>query len=525
MKIFLKFIVGILIFGFLLLLSTKVFIEPWVAKKIQSLLAKSDSNNITKIGKVHISWIPSGLELKNITIRPKSEQIANPNLKGEIESLKISGINLINILFKKDIEINELTISKSNFYGKIPFSGKNKKPIISPLNIRIGKVFFDQIDLEISNTLSAQAISVKDGFLKLYEIQIKKPDTLSLAIFSQFDFQAVEFSTVSADSMYSYQADNIQYSATSNTLMLDSFSIQPNYKGYDFTSRSEYETDCIEVDFSSIFMHDFSAADYLKSRSIVSSYIEIRKMNIDVFRDKRRIFKHTIKPTFQELIYDYPGFLNIDSIGILAGNITYTEHIEEASEPGMIRFNNLGAKLYNISNDTLYKRDTAFFELYVKARLMGKGNLAISLKSRIFDRNNTFSITGNLSEMEAGEINPMLEKNAFVIVTSGTIESMNFSFSANDQKATGKTTVLYHDLYLAVKNKQTDKTTAFKERLISKIANIKVMDSNPIPGNEVRVGIIDYERDPERFLFNYCFKSLMTGIKSSLVKNPEKKQR
>jgi hypothetical protein len=49
------------------------------------------------------------------------------------------------------------------------------------------------------------------------------------------------------------------------------------------------------------------------------------------------------------------------------------------------------------------------------------------------------------------------------------------------------------------------------------------MDSNPIPGKNVREGIIDYDRDPERFLFGYCFKSILSGIQSTLVKSPDQK--
>jgi hypothetical protein len=99
---------------------------------------------------------------------------------------------------------------------------------------------------------------------------------------------------------------------------------------------------------------------------------------------------------------------------------------------------------------------------------------------------------------------------------------MNFSFTANNAKATGKMTILYHELDIAIKNKQTDDTTAFRERFISFITNRKVLDSNPIPDEDIREGIIDYERDPEKFLFSYCFKSILSGIKSSLVKSPKK---
>jgi hypothetical protein len=121
-------------------------------------------------------------------------------------------------------------------------------------------------------------------------------------------------------------------------------------------------------------------------------------------------------------------------------------------------------------------------------------------------------------------LNPLLENNAFIYSTSGKIDAMNFDFMANNAKATGKMTMLYHGLNIAVKNKRTDDTTAFKERLISFIANKQVLDSNPIPGNEVREGIIDYERDPERSFFNYCYKSILSGIKSSLAKSPKKRK-
>ena len=59
---------------------------------------------------------------------------------------------------------------------------------------------------------------------------------------------------------------------------------------------------------------------------------------------------------------------------------------------------------------------------------------------------------------------------------------MSFSFTANNDKATGKMIMLYHGLDIAVKNKQTDDTTAFRERFVSYIANRRIPDSNPVMG-------------------------------------------
>jgi hypothetical protein len=247
-------------------------------------------------------------------------------------------------------------------------------------------------------------------------------------------------------------------------------------------------------------------------------------MDMKVFRDKRKEFRHVHMPAFQDMIYNYPGTIRIDSIGLKKGDVSYTIHADKANEPGSISFNEINAKIYKITNDTIYKTKSAFLELKGDALLMGKGKMTILLKGRVFDSNNTFSLNGSLSDLEANELNPILEKYAFIYAVSGKIDAMNFSFTANNANATGKMTMLYHGLDIAVKNKRTDDTTAFRERSISLIANIKVLDSNPVPGKDVREGIIDYKRDPERFLFSYCFKSILSGIKSSLVKSPKKRK-
>jgi hypothetical protein len=71
-------------------------------------------------------------------------------------------------------------------------------------------------------------------------------------------------------------------------------------------------------------------------------------------------------------------------------------------------------------------------------------------------------------------------------------------------------------------NKQTGETDAIIAQVKSMIANVIVMESNPKQGKEVRPGIIEYERDPEKFLFSYVVKSVMTGMKSIVTRESKK---
>jgi hypothetical protein len=523
-KIFLKILIMIVTLVLLIKFITTIFVEPWLGKKIQAELNEEMRGYIIEIDNVNILIIKSGIKLEGITIYSRQKHGDAHDLNAEIESIEFIGINLAKAVFKHDTYIRTMTISNSSAKGNIPFSGQAILPIVSPLNIRIGKILFDKISLTMGNTSNAKSFSLKEGVLKVYHFYFEKQDTISSNIVKQFDFTAEELISVSSDSMYSFLANGIIYSAASNVLTVNSFYIHPNYADYDFTSRYEFQTVRIEAGFSDIFIHDFSAPDYFYSGNLLSSWIEIGKMDLKVFRDKRKEFRHINKPAFQDMIYNYPGTIQIDSIGLINGDFTYTAHAEKANDPGNITFNEINARIYKITNDKIYKTKNASLELKGNALLMGKGKMTIFLKGKIFDSDNTFFLNGTLSDMEANELNPILEKNAFVYATSGKIDKMNFSFTANNTKAIGKMTMLYHGLDIAVKNNRTDDTTAFRERIISIIANRRVLDSNPIADEEVREGIIDNDRDPERFFFNYCFKSILSGIKSSIAKNPQKRK-
>lgn len=522
-RIVIRFLLSIIVFVVLIKIFAKLFIEPWIENEIQTILSEKWTDYTAEIGNVDISIIASGIRLEMISISSKQGSKRQGDLRCEIESIKLNGINLVSALFRKSIDINKLTITNSHIKGTLPFPDKTKPIMVVPSNIRIGMLLFDKTELTLKNTLNSQAYSVKKGFLKVYGIDFKKQDTSFLENIRNIDFETEEYLSVSSDSMYTINARGINYSGNSNTCVISSLDIQPNYTNYDFASTYSFEKDRFAGTFSNIHSWDFLPLEFLKSGNLICSSIEIAQMDLEVFRDKRKEFRHTIKPAFQEVIYNYAGHIDIDSISIKTGRITYTEHAEGADKPGYISFNEISAKIYKITNDTIYKTENASFELKGEALLMGKGRMSVALKAKIYDNQNTFSLKGTLSNMEVQDLNPMFEKNAFVFVTSGKIDAMSYTFSASDTKATGTLLMEYHGLDLAVKNKNTNDTTAIKERLSSIVVNYKLLNSNPLPGEKVRKGIIEYDRDPERFLFNYCFKSIFSGIKSTILKNPPAK--
>jgi hypothetical protein len=223
------------------------------------------------------------------------------------------------------------------------------------------------------------------------------------------------------------------------------------------------------------------------------------------------------------LIYQYSGKLNVDSLIIKDGTISYTERSPGSLADGTIFFSNIRARIFNISNDPIYKTKDDSLKLFIKSLLMGKGSLTVVIKSKIFEKNNTLYVHGSLHGMDIRDLNPFLEKTEFIHINSGKLNKLNFSFVANNYKSTGQLIVRYNELSIIYMKMKKGLAAALTGMIFNIICNAKILNDNPMPGKELRVGIIDYKRDPERFVINYLLKSVMSGIKSSLQKSAKKK--
>jgi hypothetical protein len=520
-KIVLKALTGIILLALLIKLITSLYLETLVKDKIQSALNKTSIKYTIEINKVHILILQAGIEIESIAIHTDPSIDTYGDLNGKISFVKISGIHVIQALFHHDYHFKRLVISEPVIIGRIPFPRHVTAAVLSPFNLRIDIASFEKIGLDLLNKSDSKAYRLKNGIMKMYNFHVTQKDTLSQRIISQFHFQSEEIQAVTSDSIYTITGKDVIYSALSNTLEIKDFSIKPNFSDSKFMARFKYETDRIEASFRDIYIHDFPAVDYVKFGNIIGSYLKIGEMDVRVYRDKRKKFRHTIKPTFQEFIYNYHAPLKIDSIRILNGNVVYTVMMDNAKARGKITFSNIRASIKKITNDSAYIVKENFLTLKAEGMFMDKSKIKVMLKARLFDKQNTFTLSGNLSDLELKALNPMLENSAFVVVTAGKIDTMNFNFVADNAKANGKMKLLYHGLAVTVVNKETGDSTGIKQKLITFIANRKLIDANPLPGKEIREGLIDHERDPEKFLFSYCFRSMFSGIRTTLLKNPK----
>lgn len=152
---------------------------------------------------------------------------------------------------------------------------------------------------------------------------------------------------------------------------------------------------------------------------------------------------------------------------------------------------------------------------------MGQGKLAIAC---IFSRTDKpASMKGSLSNFPMALLNDILQPQAKVKIESGTISKLTFNFKFNDIRSDGTVDLSYKDLKVISlrkarkkEKKRKDTEDVVKNEVLSFVLNIFIKeDAGKAVTGEKKTGTILFYRDRKKAIFNYWWKSLFSGLKSS----------
>jgi hypothetical protein len=228
-------------------------------------------------------------------------------------------------------------------------------------------------------------------------------------------------------------------------------------------------------------------------------------------------------PMFHELVRNAPLTFQFDSVVIKNGNARYQEFAPDGDQPGEVYFNDINSILYWVSNDPDYYTFSPPTYLLAVGKLMNQGEIVMSGSFNFLDTNNTFDIQGSMGVMDMTAINPMLENVAFVSIKSGIARSIKFSFEADDDYAQGDFGFRYSKFKIFVINRKTGEAEGLDEGIVSWLANTFLINTNNPHLGFFKDGEIYFRRDKSKSIVNYVWKSIFSGIKTSIGAQTQKK--
>lgn len=545
----------VIILSVVLSISVYIYyqIEPLVASRIKETI-KTSTDGLYKISFSNITINPfnGNVILRDIvfkadpaTYKQFKQKGINPNHIYDIrvKSLKVYRVHPLRVYLNRDLVINLIQLENPSirvYYEKtmrIDSANVNSRTTWQRLSkylnsIKIGKVFFKEIDFKyIDNRLKrAEINSVKNLSITIDDILIDSLNHNDKTRFYHTKDILVEvfdnqFS--SDDNMYTIKFDKLEMSTLNKYALVKGLRIIPNYPELEFSLKWKVKKGRYQVDMNEVRLDGINYKTLTDKRQLHASSLNISNANLEVFMNGQLPKpKGDLGDNFPQLMLERLRLIStIDTLKIKNSSLIYSEYNPTTAKKGKIVFSALRGELLNITNDSLSLIKNKQAQGKFTAYAYGKGEMDFNINFNLTSPHQEYNYSGKLYKMQAKYFNQITRPLALLDINSGLVQSATFDVKADYRKASGSLTLIYNDLNIGIlklnENKRLKKNT-----LLSLVANnLLLKEDNPLKGEPLRAGKIEYTRPDSVSFYSMIWKSLFTGIKESIGMTPEREKK
>jgi hypothetical protein len=488
-----------------------------------------------------INLLKSRLAVRGLHIQPTAEALEKMKrgrhkhkrlLDLYIPTVKIKGVDIFKLLLKKELAIERLSIRDGKFkvlggeataVPKLDHPGQTGTPGKPALtSLRVDTLTLDNCSFQVvrpAGGTPGRPLSDFSFYLKDLNFRfLRVPPGKGAA--APFDWRHMvltvrDLNWLLPDRMYRLKCEQLTLDGGQSQLHLKKVEWQPLYRKYRFSRKRGYQTDRVHFLIRELTLTGLRLPRSSGKHRFCCTVLDIDSPELTIFRDRRlpRRSNPVPKKLPQQLLGDLDVSVNIKTVNIFNGFVSYEEHPRDSAAPGQIFFDQLEGQIQNVTNDRSLLDRKVRLSLQLNTRLMGNSPFRVHLDMPLKHRFNYFTFGGKLDRVVLPDLNPVLMPLARLRIERGVVESLGFFGMANEDYAEGTVRLSYHDLKVSVLDK---KTPHRKKKLRSFILNQVIRDQNPRGNRTFRVGKMYWQRKKSQSFINYLWKALVTGLKSSV---------
>ncbi len=491
-----------------------------------------------KTDKLDIDEVAGNLTVTNLQLMPDSNaynQLVSINdapsvlIQINIPSLTVEGVKTPKALLNSAIDGRKVIIHSPRI--DLFFTGKGKDSLKTVPDKEVYRQILGSLEMIKLDTLSVVNATLvtrdwKTGDIRmqfdsvcidLFRIAVDSlhdKDTTRILFAEQASVTCKKARWTSKNKLYHYEVRGIDLNSGEKKLAVKQLVMEPTLPERKFLQQFKYANDRFDIDMQQIKLTNLNmpliARGLVQADSMVSG-----KSSIHIYRDLS--YPHDKKSRLgtypQQALMKLPFDLDIGQAFFNNSFIEYKERNGKSEQSGKVQFYSAALR---VSNMTSYRKKLAEHPMRVQFNAQFLNKAPVKAVINFFPDNGKFTIAGEMGTMSAKGINELTEPMGLAKVETGTITSLQFNFAGNDHVADGHLTLLYDDLKITLLKKDSVDNSLSKKKFASMLANIKVMNANPVKNNEVRRATVHYDRDESKSFFNLVWKSIFTGVKESV---------
>jgi len=512
---------------FLLVLSLHLYLNlngtQIFTSCLDKVLNKEERIYIIKHNSIDIDLLGGQLVLKNLRISFDEKKLKQSGLdrarffKASIPFLSIRGVSFSDLILFRKISAERVLLKGAEL--KLYFrdgKGEKRGPPEKLPAFSLGGVIIENMDIEFYTESSPLPKSGLKGVrLDTGKLIFHPGRKSAMRELPDFHFSVKKSFMDLRKTGYRIETGPVWFDSGGSTIRGHDLSYQPLSPGI-LKQKMMNEGRYHKFNIPEISMRQIDFRELKDRRRLKAGQLYIHRPEIFLYRNRNlnRNPGRKAKELPQQIFRESSLKADVDLVRIKKGKIKYTEIAVGESRGESLTFNDLQVSFHDISNFPEIIRDGRESEIQVSTRLMGESLFKGKIRIPVNHRADRFFFSGALEKTNPAIFNRFLKRNVKIRIDRGKINYLNFNVNADRDRAEGTMQMSYNNAYITVMRK---KNSSKKSRFATFLANTLTHKHNPTrPKRKLRIGKIRFERKEKRSIFNYMWKCILTGIKSSI---------
>lgn len=285
-------------------------------------------------------------------------------------------------------------------------------------------------------------------------------------------------------------------------LSMDSLMLISNKSWY---ARNQIEESQMDATFHRLKIEGFNLDDLINHQTAENLRVEMDHVGLDIFRDKRLEDPPIkVKPSTLDGMIPLPEGMGISRIVINDGRVEYHHISDKTSDEGFVLLDKLSA-------DAEFDSLSAFISLKAKTSLYNSGTVDIDYKT--LDAR-SFRMNLRIADMDLTKLNQIIMPLQAMRIKSGYLKEYNMNIHANEDKASGQSSITYKGLHLEILKRGEPDKKSFGSEVLTLLADGIILKHS----KEQAKAEVNHQRVKHKSIFHYWVTSAVHGAMGAIRK-------